>query len=155
MNAPPPIGLRYRTSRWMLALFPGVAVLALVALWLSGLPRWAAGVATLAVCGWAGFALLRLLRPAIESLVWRSDGGVDLALGGAAGAVSPGVVQGTLQGARVLGPLIVLTLRRPQRQHQTLWLLPDNLDAGTRRRLRVRLATRSRDGLASGNADNG
>lgn len=47
----------------------------------------------------------------------------------------------TLSSARVLGPLIVLRFDAPR----SVVLLPDNVDRGTARRLRVRLATLASD----------
>ncbi len=51
-------------------------------------------------------------------------------------------VHGELHAGHVLGPLITVNLRWPQRGRATLWLLPDNLDANTRRQLRMRLRSR-------------
>jgi toxin CptA len=49
-------------------------------------------------------------------------------------------VEGRLRAGRVLGPLIVLRLAWAPRGRAALALLPDNLDADTRRRLRMRLS---------------
>lgn len=71
-------------------------------------------------------------------MLWRGDGGVSITLATRGGGTSE--VQGELSHARVFGSLIVLSMRWP-RGRAALWLLPDNLDADNRRRLRVRLAT--------------
>ncbi|MGH8151385.1 MAG: hypothetical protein ACREPF_01455, partial [Rhodanobacteraceae bacterium] len=65
----------------------------------------------------------------------------------------PRETQGGVSAARVLGPLIVLTVRWPPRERAHLWILPDNLDADTRRRLRVRMASDAGGDVPSGNAD--
>ncbi|MGH8212026.1 MAG: hypothetical protein ACREPP_02205, partial [Rhodanobacteraceae bacterium] len=84
--------------------------------------------------GYGGSALWRYLHPRVSALNWRSDGSVSITLAG-----SGTEVRGALQNARVLGPLIALQLHWP-RGRASLWLLPDNLDADARRRLRMRLA---------------
>ncbi len=137
----------------MMAATVAVALLAILAVWISGSPPWLRAVLGALVAAIAGMSLGRLLRPRVRTVLWRSDGGVDLTLNDTP-TDGRREVQGAIQHARVTGPLIVLTLRWPPRERATVWLLPDNLDADTRRRLRVRLGSGG-GGLASGNADSG
>lgn len=153
MKSVPAIGFRYRASLLLAVATASVALLAIVATWLIRGPAWLHLVLIVIVAAYAVTAIRNLARPSITSLLWRADGGVELTLRD--GSTETGrTVQGALQGTRVLGPLIVLTLRWPPRGHATIWLLPDNLDADTRRRLRMRLGAEI-DALASGNADSG
>jgi toxin CptA len=93
-----------------------------------------------------------MLRPRVEALVWRADGSAEVTLRD--NLVESGrAVQGAVGSARILGPLLVLTLRWPPRGRAHLWLLPDNLDADTRRRLRMRLGAEGTTSAASGNTD--
>ncbi|TAN07666.1 MAG: hypothetical protein EPN38_05595 [Rhodanobacteraceae bacterium] len=153
MKEAPAIGFHYRASSALAVLTVAVVVLAIVALSLVGGPGWLHGLLLLAMVAYGGWSLVSLLRPAVKSVLWRADGGAELTL--QAYASDPhDEVQGAIASARVLGPLIVLTLRWPPRERMTLWLLPDNLDRDTRRRLRMRLGGSSATGLASGTADN-
>jgi toxin CptA len=130
------------------------AALAVIAVWLSGLPHWAHFALTLGVAGVAGAAFGNLLRPRVRSILWRADGGADIMFNDRPGD-NRREAQGTIQAVRVMGPLIAMTLRWPPRQRAHLWLLPDNLDADVRRRLRIRLDAQAGKDLASGNADSG
>jgi toxin CptA len=132
-------------------------VISLLALWavaISGVPEWLRAVLMLSVVLSGAASLVRLLQPRVRSLLWRSDGSVELVLRDRArDDGSPAV--GMLQGARVMGPLVVLTVHWPPRGRATLWLLPDNLDPDTRRRLRMRLGSGRAGAPLSGNADSG
>ncbi|MEO6967416.1 MAG: protein YgfX [Rhodanobacteraceae bacterium] len=149
MRTPPSIGFAYRPSRLLAFGAVCIALLALVAVVSSGISAWLAAVLFLLAAVYGCIALWRFLHPPIRSVLWRGDGGVSITLASQKG--STGDTQGELREARLFGPLIVLSLRWP-RGSAALWLLPDNLDADTRRRLRIRLST---DGarLASVNAD--
>lgn len=129
-----------------------VGLLALVAVQLVRGPAWLHHVLHLAIVAYVAAVVAGMLRPRVKALVWREDGTTDIALRD--GVVEDGrTVQGAVGSARVLGPLIVLTLRWPPRERAHLWLLPDNLDADTRRRLRMRLGAEAAGATASGNAD--
>jgi toxin CptA len=146
--------LDYRASRVLLAATIAVAALAMVAVAISGAPRWLRVALVLLVAVAGAASLVRLLRPRIGSLLWRTDGGVDLVLR----RTRPDrrrEAQGAIQQARVMGPLIVLAVRWPPHGGSTLWLLPDNLDPDTRRRLRMRIGSGRACAPASGNADSG
>lgn len=151
MKAAPPLGFQYRASHWLRLALPVVALLALIAVWISGAPVWLQVLLTACIVVWAGVGMGKLLHPRVRSVTWRADGGVELVLDG--GASAGREVQGAVAAARVVGPLIALTLRWPPRESTTLWLLPDNLDADTRRRLRMRLGNATAGNLLSGNAD--
>lgn len=131
-----------------------VMLLAIVAVWFIGVAQWLRLVLALVAIAIGGAAVGSLLRPCVQSLLWRAEGGVDLVLNGTR-ADGRHEVQGALQSGRIMGPLIVLTLRWPPREHATIWLLPDNLDVDARRRLRMRLGAQAGGNLASGNADSG
>lgn len=153
MRAAPAVAFECRVSRMLVAAAAGVSLLALWAVAISGVPEWLRVLLLVSVVLSGTVSLARLLRPRVQSLLWRADGAVELAVRnrmdrGAA-------VLGSLQGARVMGPLIVLVLRWPPRGRASLWLLPDNLDPDTRRRLRMRLGSGRADTPVSGNADSG
>ena len=150
MTTAPAIGFRCRVSPTLLILTVLVSVLAVVAVLLAALPHWLHAGLIACIGGYAGAALFRLLRPRMRSMLWRADGSVDLVLHDEEGRT----VQGIVQNARVMGPLVVLTVRWPPRERTHLWLLPDNLDGDTRRRLRMRLGAGAVGDLVSGNADN-
>jgi toxin CptA len=152
MKSAPAIGFDYRASRLLILATSIVALLAVAAVWLSGLPWLAQLALSLGIAAAAGVALGNLLRPCVRAVRWRSDGGADVFLNDRLGD-GRREVQGEICAARVMGPLVALSLRWPPRGRATLWLLPDNLDPETRRRLRMRLGAGAA-GLLSGNADN-
>jgi toxin CptA len=152
VKTPPAVQFEYRASRVLMALLIAVAVLALAALWLSALPRWWRGGAAALVVVYAGSHLVKLWRPRIRTVHWRGDGGVDVVLNAARDDGTTETL-GAVDAARVIGPLLVLTVRWPPREREHLWILPDNLDADARRRLRMRLAADTRADLASEHAD--
>ena len=151
MRSAPAIGVEYRPSGALAACIAVLIALAVLAVALSGLALWQVTILAISALCYGAGSLWRHRRPRVRALVWRSDGGVSITLTDRAGNARE--VLGDLRDARVFGPLIVLHLRWPPRGRASLWLLPDNLDAGTRRRLRVRLNV---DGArpASVNADN-
>ncbi|MCE5232999.1 MAG: hypothetical protein ABFC67_03350 [Mizugakiibacter sp.] len=133
MKSAPTIGFEYRPSRALAAMLSLVLLAALLAIALSGLPSWLRLALAVAALVHAIRAGAGLRRAPLRSLRLRGDGVVELGLANGQDAA------GTLLGARVLGPLIVLRLAWGARSRAALLLLPDNLDADTRRRLRVRL----------------
>ena len=147
MRSAPAIGFEYRSSPSLTVAAAVLAVLAACAIPMSGAPPPLKVVLLVLASGYGAYALLRPLRPRVRALTWRGDGSVSIVLSDRGADTE---VQGRLQGARVLGPLVALKLRWPHGA-ANLWLLPDNLDADTRRRLRVRLGL---DGVrTSVNAD--
>ncbi|MDE2054747.1 MAG: hypothetical protein KGI62_08700 [Xanthomonadaceae bacterium] len=150
MKQAPAIGFTCRVS-WLLVIATlVVGLLALVAVQLMHGPAWLHHALHLATLAYVAAVVAGMLRPRVKALVWREDGTTDITLRDNAAGLA---VQGVVSGARVLGPLIVLTLRWPPRERAHLWLLPDNLDADTRRRLRMRLGAEAAVAVASGNAD--
>lgn len=125
-----------RRPSWLLALSLALLTgLALVAVWSSGLrerPE-AAGLVSLLCL----ILLLRQLRSQFVSpwrrAAWDSAGNWQLM--DAHSAVLPV----RLAAWHVLGLCLLLRLRGGDGERVNLMLLPDNLDADTRRRLRVRL----------------
>lgn len=148
MRTPPAIGFEYRPSRALSAVVVVLTAGAVLAIALSGLPLWLAIALIVLAPGYGAMSLWRFLRPYVLGLTWRSDGSVSIRLGHGHGEEVPG----ELREARVLGFLIVLHLRWASRGRASVWLLPDNLDADTRRRLRVRLGSDGA-GTSSVNAD--
>lgn len=153
MKQAPAIGFQYKVSWTLVAATIVVALLALLALQLVSGPAWLRHGLHLLAIAYAGVCVARLLRPRVRSVAWQGEGGLVLTLND---TLSDGRrdAEGMVSAARVMGPLIVLTIRWPPRERAHLWLLPDNLDADTRRRLRMRLGAGSGAALRSGNADN-
>lgn len=134
MPSAPTITFEVRPSRLLAAAVAIMALLACAAVAWSRLP-W---MFDLAICAlivlYAWHSLRRLKRQPLTMLGWHADGTWTLHLTGNR------QVQGHLRSGRVLGPLIMLRLAWPQGGETTLALLPDSIDADTRRRLRVRLS---------------
>lgn len=152
MKQAPAIGFTCRVSWLLVVATLVVGLLALVAVQLVRGPAWLHHILHLATLAYVAAAVTGQLRPRVKALAWRADGTADITLRDS--MVAEGrTVQGAIGSARVLGPLIVLTLRWPPRERAHLWLLPDNLDADTRRRLRMRLGAEGAHAAASGNAD--
>jgi toxin CptA len=147
----PDIAFRYRASPVLSVALVVVGILAIIAVSISGVPVWLRSILVVLVAAFGGVSLGRQLRPRIASVAWRGDGTIELGLNDTP-LDNRRDVLAELHGGRVLGPLIVLSLRWPPRERAALWLLPDNLDADTRRRLRMRLGTHAHR-PASGNAD--
>jgi len=136
MRSAPAIGFEYRPSRLLALSATALIVLAMAAVAFGGAPVWSkvALEASALVCG--ARSLWRFLHPRVRALNWRGDGSVSIKLADRHGGETE--VLGTLDDARMIGPLIALQLRWTEGA-ASLWLLPDNLDADIRRRLRVRL----------------
>lgn len=154
MRTPPAIAFECRASHMLAAATIVVALLAIFAVSISGSPYWLRSALIIFILVIGSQALVHTLRPRVRTLLWRADGGAEIRLRGNA-LEDEREVQGALQSARIMGPLIVLTVRWPPRERASLWLLPDNLDADTRRRLRMRLGAGGAGAPASGNADSG
>ncbi len=154
MKQAPAIGFKYKVSWTLVVATVVVTLLALLALQLVAGPAWLRHGLHLLVIAYAGVCVVGLLRPRVRSIAWQGEGGLALTLND---TLTDGRrdAEGMVSAARVMGPLIVLTVRWPPRERAHLWLLPDNLDADTRRRLRMRLGAEAAGVLGSGNADNG
>ena len=137
MRSAPAIGFEYRPSRSLAIVAGLLIVLAIFAIAFCGIPAWSKAALEILALVYGALALWRYLHSRVRGLNWRSDGSFSIKWMDHRGAEAE--VQGALHDARVLGPLIALRLRWPSGR-ANLWLLPDNLDADTRRRLRMRLA---------------
>ncbi len=134
MPSAPSITFEVRPSRLLATGVVLMALLAVVAVALSRL-TWPVklGAGTLVVL-YAWHALRRLHRQPLAAAGWHGDDTWTLHL------ADDSQAQGHLCSGRVLGPLIVLRLAWGQGDSTALALLPDNADADTRRRLRMRLS---------------
>ncbi|HEY7872145.1 MAG TPA: protein YgfX [Rudaea sp.] len=133
MKSATAIAFDYRPSRWLLVAILIVAALALLSIVLSGAPSWAKTGLCVVAAVWAGFALRRCLRPQIVRAAWQPGGHWRVVDGNGNENVAE------LHHAVARGAWIVLNLHHAGKR-AALILGPDNCDADTRRRLRVRLA---------------
>ena len=139
MKSAAAIGFDCRPSRWLAACLGLVWLSALLALAVCGLPLWLNVALAIAASIYAGSALRDFLRPRCQHLLWHEAGHWRACDAGGQEYVAE------LLHATVLGGLIVLSFRAAAISKISVVLLPDNCDADTRRRLRVRLA-RTRGG---------
>ncbi|HUB88133.1 MAG TPA: protein YgfX [Dyella sp.] len=133
MTSAPAIGFEYRPSRWVPRLFAGITGLAMLAIVLSGLPLFACMVLCTASAAACRYAVGRLSLP-IYAVGWASQSGWTLR------GLDGGDEVANLLSFRIIRQLVLLRLASGRYGKLTLWLMPDNLDADTRRRLRMRLA---------------
>ena len=133
MTSAPAIGFEYRPSRWVPRLLIAITGLAIPAIWFSGVPLWAR-IALVAAVMLAGLRAVRQLRLPIFAVGWAGHGGWTLR--GRDGADDAA----TLLSFRILRNVILLRLASRRYGRLSFWLMPDNLDPDTRRRLRMRLA---------------
>ncbi|MDN5924187.1 MAG: hypothetical protein L0H70_04220 [Xanthomonadales bacterium] len=138
MTSAPPIAFDCKVSPCVVVATMVIVVLALLAIVLTGMPPWLRVGLLLVISAWGAFGMVRLLHPRLRSLLWRADGSVEVSTRDRA-AEDGAHVEAELRGARVLGPLVVLNLRGPGIGSLALWQLPDNTDADTLRRLRMRV----------------
>lgn len=139
MKSAAAIAFEIRPSRLFCGALAGLTLLALIAVWLSGLRAWpwAAAALSLALIVAGLRAVRRQQRPGWRRVVWTGQGQWRLL---DTGDVVSGAV---LLSWRALGPLLLLRLQPERGAALLLALLGDNLDADTHRRLRVRLAQES------------
>jgi toxin CptA len=132
MASAPAIGFEYRPSRLIQRLRWSVAGLASLALMLSGMDLPVRVLLAFALVAGIGLAQWRR-APSPTAVGWHPKSGwtVRMADGRDAAMI--------LRSFRVLAGCIVLNLAGEGMRHD-LWLLPDNSDPDTRRRLRMRLA---------------
>jgi toxin CptA len=141
MTSAPAIGFEYRCSPLLDAAVASMALFSLLAIALCGLP--ASGKLALATGLLVALAITWRRRPATPvSVGWNPAAGWSLRL------ADGGDVAAELASHRVLAGCIVLCLKS-DRTRWALWLLPDNSDADTRRRLRMRLAAKPAGSAAS------
>ena len=134
MKSAAAIAFDYRPSRWLLSAVSLLCVLALVALSLCALNVVLGVVLGAAACAYSALELRRTLLSPARRLAWHTAGHWRIAQAGGHAQVAE------LQHAVVRGEWIVLRLQRSDGARCAFVLAPDNTDADTRRRLRVRLA---------------
>ncbi|MBN8884386.1 MAG: hypothetical protein J0I77_01590 [Rudaea sp.] len=134
MKSVPAIAFDYRPSRWLMFGIGLATLLAVLAIAVCGLSLWFKLALMLAALAYAGQSLWRFSHPPFTQIMWHSAGHWRL------GDKEGGEHIGELVRAVTLGMLIVLVLKVGAKATVALPLLPDNCDAETRRRLRVRLA---------------
>lgn len=132
MTSAPAIGFEYRPSRLIRRLRWSVAGLAVLALMLSGMDVPVRILLALVLVACLGLGQWRRV-PSPTAAGWHPASGWTLRMADGSDAAV------TLRSFRVLAGCIVLNLAG-EGVHHDLWLLPDNSDADTRRRLRMRLA---------------
>lgn len=135
MTSAPAIGFEYRPSLWLPRLLWAVAVLAVLAIALSGLPPWLKLASAVLAVALAFRAVRRHLASPVRAAGWSGEGGWSLHLADGSDAAA------ALASFRVLGDCILLRLRATPGGEHVLLLAPDNSDTDIRRRLRMRLAT--------------
>ncbi len=133
MKSVPAITFDYRPSRRLAAGIVAVALLALVAIVACGLNLWIRLGLVVVVGAYVAWSLRSFLQPRFDHVTWHSAGHWRLRDASGQEHVAEFVR------AAVLGALIVLILRIGAQRKIPLLLLPDNCDAETQRRLRVRL----------------
>jgi toxin CptA len=134
MKSADAIAFEYRPSRWLSFAAIAVAGLAFIAIAVCGLHVWLKLGLAAAVAIHAAYSLRAFLRPPFAGVAWHAAG--HWRLRDPAGHEHVGELVRSV----VLGPLIVLVLRRDARRTCAFILLPDNCTNDIRRRLRVRLA---------------
>jgi toxin CptA len=139
MKSAAAIGFDYRPSPWFAACSVGVWVLALLAVGVCGLPVGSKIVVAIVASVYASWALRDFLHPPCTHLLWHAAGHWRAHDAGGQEYVAE------LRHASVVGGLIVLSFRAASFGKLSIVLLPDNCDAETRRRLRVRLARMETD----------
>lgn len=134
MKSAPAIAFDHRPSRRVAAGVVAIALLALVAVALSGIDPWIRLTVGFAACGYAVLALWRFLATPARRVAWHEAGHWRILDADGQERVAE------LQHAVVRGAWIALTLRRTDGRRVALVLAPDNCTADVRRRLRIRLA---------------
>ena len=134
MTSAPAIGFEYAPSRLVARACSGMALLAALAIWLSGVALWGKPVLTaVLLLAWL-VEWGRWRRPSITSAGWAADGGWTLRDATSADRAA------TLCSSRVLAGCVWLRLQPTSGRPVSLLLAPDNSDDDLRRRLRMRLA---------------
>ena len=135
MTSAPAIGFEYRPSRWLPRALIAVAALAALSIALCALDWWLKLLLIGGVLLAAWRSLHQIASSPVTAAGWSADNSWTLHLD------AHDDVAAVLASFRVLGALVLLRLRTTERGVQVLLLAPDNSDADTRRRLRMRLAT--------------
>ncbi|WP_259149277.1 hypothetical protein [Xanthomonas sp. 3793] len=122
-----PCRLEWRPSRGLVCALSLLAVLALCAIWRSGMPAWLAVVLSIVASASVGRSHWRLLRSPVRQLVvpWGE---------------SPASIDGTqVQNLQIAwrGPIAVVAWTGPDARRERLHFWPDTLLAAQRRELRL------------------
>lgn len=134
MKSAAAIAFDYRPSRWVAFAIVLVSALALLAVAASGIP-WPFKLALACVaCAYTAWSLRRFLGAGVRRAAWHEGGHWRIADGDGTEHVAE------LESGVVRSGWIVLRLRRTDGRCIALVLGPDNRDADTHRRLRVKLA---------------
>jgi toxin CptA len=142
MTSAPAIGFEYRPSRWLGRLLGVVSALAILSVWLSGVPGAVKLLLVVVLVAAAYFTIMRSAKSLVTAAGCGRDGSWSLRMVGSED------VPATLQSFRVVGATVVwLRLKAPGHRGISLLLTPDNSDADIRRRLRTRLALAASAGL--------
>jgi len=133
MKSAPAIAFDYRPSRWLAAAVACATLLAFTAVVLSGMPWWAKIVTAIVAGIYVVHSLWQFWHLSARRVAWHEAGHWRI--------VGPDGVEhvADLEHAVVRGAWIVLRLRCNGKGRLALVLGPDNCDADTHRRLRVRL----------------
>lgn len=132
MRSAPAIGFEYRPSRRLAALTLAVSALAMLAVALCAMPWWAKALLWLAIVGSWMYPRHYGVQPP-SAVGWSAAAGWSLRLRDGRD------LSASLQSWRIMGSCVLVRLVTAERVPLALWLLPDNSDADTRRRLRMRL----------------
>lgn len=127
------IAFDYRPSRWLAAIVAGVAIAALVSIALSAFDPIVKLASSIVAMAYAGIVLRKFWTQKPLRVAWHDAGHWRLS------DVNEEHIAELVRSA-VRGSWIVLNLRRHDGVRLALVLAPDNSDADTHRRLRVRLA---------------
>jgi hypothetical protein len=119
-----------------------VAIVAVLAVGLSGLALWLKLLLGVAVALATWRSVRRLVAVPVAAAGWSADNDWTLRL------IDYKDVPATLASFRVFGVFVLLRLQTVEHGAQVLLLAPDNSDADIRRRLRMRLATMQPDSAA-------
>lgn len=135
MTSAPAIGFEYHPPRVLQRALAVLGVLAVCAVATSAASLWLKLLLVMMVAGLVWHAIRGVARTPVAAAGWGHDDTWTLHL------TDRQDVPATLVSFRVLARYIILRLHTRTHGVQTLLLAPDNSDADTRRRLRMRLAT--------------
>ncbi len=134
MKSAPHIAFDYRPSSSVLAACSGVAILAQIAVFYCGLSWWVKIPLAIAIAGYTTIAIRNYRHPRYHRIIWHSAGHGQLIDN------NDHEIEAALVNSARLGPMLVLSWIPFEAACFRAVLMPDNLDAESRRRLRVRLA---------------
>lgn len=134
MSSAPSIVFDVRPSRLLLTIVAVMALLAMLAVILASMTWWLKVLLCMGVTAYTAQGIRHHLRQPVRRASWHADGSWVLHLAHGS-EICPELVA-----VRTLGALTFLHFSPVGKERPSLALLPDNVDAETRRRLRMRLA---------------